>query len=96
MVNCAGCSRTFSHSGYTYHVQHTRNARCVAEYRAQVNGADNHDASFDPNGDSSYINNDEWDNDEYMDDDEHIAEDFEWPSESEISRYSIKTMYYRN
>lgn len=100
MVNCAGCLRAFSQSGYTLHVRRTRNINCITEFRAQVNSA-NRAANFE----------DDWSNganNECMDDHSepgapvqftgdffgnYRAEDFQW--ECEIGRF-FKPMYCHN
>ena len=63
MVKCASCLRVFTHSGYAHHVQHTRNDNCVAEFHAQIIRADNRNGV------------EEWDNDEYMEDNECMDND---------------------
>ena len=104
MVNCPGCLRAFSYSGYTSHIRRTTNVNCKGEFHAQLNSAHNHDM------DGGNINVNCMDNDEYMDDDEHMdddnepessfqftgdffgnyqEEDFEWPLEGETSNYII-------
>jgi hypothetical protein len=100
MVNCLGCLRVFSHSGYVYHVRHTTNSNCVAEFNRQVNSTNNRN-------NDEYMDDDErmdGDNERMDNDDERVTpdqftgdffgeyrgQDFEWPLESDISRYSIK------
>jgi hypothetical protein len=112
MLNCAGCLRSFSRSGYTSHVRRTRNVNCIANFHAQTNRLDDDNNNNEHMDASKYMDNDEcMDNDDHMNDISEPAapvrftgdlfgnyreEDFAWPLESGMSKFSIESMYHHN
>jgi hypothetical protein len=66
MVQCTGCYRDFSASGYTFHVTRTINTVCRATYRSQLGSRLQHDELDDnDNNDNNDLDDDDdtWETD---------------------------------
>lgn len=82
MVHCTGCHCEFTVTGYSLHVQRTRNSACTAAYNAHIEYMDNVDGHIEyvdnvdrVRSDVEVFSGDYFTN--YQDN------DFEWPEEEQ-------------
>jgi hypothetical protein len=81
MVHCTGCHRSFTVSGYTFHVQRTGSSACVAAYHAQLDNTDNIDEECNENGDDNANDNLEVFTGDFFGN--YQDDDFDWPEDEQ-------------